>query len=154
MSLKRKGLWLVQALILGALAWPTPSNASSVSTLKIGDCLKYEASSLFAGTSKGTQVKCANSHNAEVYRVTKFATGTNLPNMTQIDISLFAQKSCLPWNGNSKYLNQWTFRIPTNSEWSKGVRTFYCLAIKTSETPNENGELEVISFKGKKLDFK
>ena len=140
-------------LFLGSVLQLVPSFAATPQP-KVGDCLNYQPEEIFLASPKGTQVKCSQAHNSEIYRIGKFKSGSSIPNMNALDLAQAAQSACMPWSGTSKFLNQWTFRVPTNAQWKTGARWIRCEALKIGETPDENGQLPVISYRGKKLDFK
>ena len=151
-SIKRI-LGLSSLLFLGSVFQPVPSLAATPQP-KVGDCLNYQPAEIFLATAKEIQVKCSQKHNSEIYRIGKFKSGSSLPAMSALDLAQFAQNVCLPWSGTSKFLNQWTFRVPTNAQWKTGARWIRCEALNTEVDPDENGKLQVVSFRGKKLDFK
>jgi hypothetical protein len=146
-------IWLFSALTLGIGLQASPSAAAEPQPM-IGACLSYRSADIFLPAAKATLVKCSGRHNVEIYRISKFKAGQNLPDLDLLSLSQVAQSFCLPWNGTSKFLNQWTFRVPTNAQWKTGARWIRCEALKIGEIPDENGQLPVISYRGKKLDFK
>lgn len=149
----RRILGLSSVLFLGSVFQPISSLATTPQP-KVGDCLNYQPADIFLATAKGLQVKCSKIHNSEIYRISKFKAGQNIPELDPLGLSQVAQSICYPWKGNSKFFNQWTFRIPTKKEWKTGARWINCEALKNGDTPDENGQLKVVSFSGKKLDFK
>ena len=149
----KRTIGLLSILTLGA-ALPASSGAAAEVKAKVGDCLRYATADVFVPTAKATFVKCSGQHNAEIYRISKFKAGQNVPEIDPLGLSQVAQSFCFPWKGNSKFFDQWTFRIPTNAQWKTGSRWIRCEALKNGETPDENGQLTVVLFRGKKLDFK
>jgi hypothetical protein len=146
-------LGIVGLATLGLFMQPSPSPASAPQP-KVGDCLIYQDVDVFVAAAKAKPVKCSGVHNVEIYRISKFKSGQNLSNLDPLALSQLAQSTCTPWKGTSAFLNQWTFRVPSNSEWKTGARWFRCEALKTEEIADENGRLKVQTFRGKKLDFK
>jgi len=148
-----RAIGLLGLIASGILFQPAPSTAAVLQP-KVGDCLNYQETEVFLASAKGKQVKCSGLHNTEIYRVSKFKSGQNLPSLDPLALSQIAQTVCSTWRGTSNFFNQWTFRVPTNSEWKTGARWIRCEALKTEEIPEDDGSLRVVSFRGKKLDFK
>ena len=145
---------LLLMLTSGIILQSVPSHAAAPWKPKVGDCVNYQVADVFLPKAKGTPIKCSGLHNTEIYRISKFKSGQTLSSLSEIELSQIANTACSTWVGTSKFLNQWTFRVPTSAQWKTGARWIRCEALKTKDDPDENGKLQVVSFRGKKLDFK
>ena len=121
---------------------------------KIGDCYTYQVVSIYDINAKGKSVKCTETHNSETYRIGKTPSNFEASEITPITFTSVAAKICTPWKGKSKYLNQWVYRVPTKTQWLSGERWVICEAIRVEQSEADTNQLDVVSFKNKKLDFK
>jgi hypothetical protein len=159
-ALKKKAIPLVEILLVSiiaiALQFPVPPESQgAVVGPKVGDCLTYPIGAIYVNTARPKIVKCANLHNAEVYRIGKIRAGVRIQELSTIELTQIADQTCMPWRGESKFFNAWVFRIPTNAEWEKGARWIRCEAIALKfDSANSDGQSSVLNFRGKKLDIK
>ncbi len=154
MARTSRSIGLLSLLTLGILLQSVPSSVAAPWKPKVGDCVNYQTADVFLATATGTPTKCSAVHNIEIYRISKFKSGQILPELSAIELTQIANSACSSSSKTSKFLNQWTYRVPTNSQWKTGARWIRCEALKAADVADENGQLQVISFRGKKLDFK
>jgi hypothetical protein len=158
--LKKKAITLGEIFLVGVIASVLqipvqPESHGVVVQPKVGDCLAYPVTAIYANTARPKIVKCTNLHNAEVYRIGKLNPGIRIQELSPIELTQFADQTCAPWRGESKFFNAWVFRIPTNAEWEKGARWIRCEAIALKfESTNSDGQSSVLNFRGKKIDIK
>ena len=145
-----------RTLTIGTLAILVfPTNAVAVEKVpKIGNCLNYVKSEVFDQTAIPKIVPCSGMHNSEVYRLILLKDSSNFSQLSQLAQNSIAENLCTPWKGSSKFLNQWTYKVPNISKWKSGDLQLRCEAIKIVEPTDGSTLLIVSTWKGKKLDFK
>jgi hypothetical protein len=140
---------MIIGLLGGQLLVISPAQAAKPIAPKVGDCYLMAAAELAAPTSTRKKVACTASHTAETYRVARWSGPANPASLSEVDRRSIAGGICFPWSKESKVFNNWSYKVPTTSQWRSGLRTIRCDAYFTK---SENSK-SVVAFIGKQLDF-
>lgn len=125
------------------------AQAAKLTSPKVGDCYSMALSEISAPSSTRKKVACSAPHTTETYRVTRWNGPANPANLSEVRRKVFAEQICLPWNKESNFFTEWSYKVPTSAQWRSGLRTIRCDAyVINPGTPSV-----AQSFTGARLDF-
>jgi len=161
MSIGRPANWRVVLLrlfvnfmtflgVLGGMGLMTqPAQASNPVAPRVGNCYSLNLVELSSPTSTKKPVTCTSSHSAETYRVAQWRGTANPAALSEVRRRASAEKICQPWKQESKVFTNWSYKVPTVTEWRNGLRTIRCDAYALDdEDPTQPKR-----FNSKQLDF-
>jgi len=138
------------AILSGQFLAISPAQAAKPVLPKVGDCYSLSLSGINAPTSNGKKVACSQPHTVETYRVTKWRGPANPATLSEVRRRVLAEQICMPWSNDSSFFTNWSYKIPSTTQWRSGLRVIRCDAYKLSN----DGIGVVERFTGSRIDFK
>jgi hypothetical protein len=140
----------ILAILGGQFLAISPAQAAKPVLPKVGDCHLLTISQISAPTSTRKKVGCARPHTTETYRVANWKGPANPASLTEVRRRVLAEQICMPWSKESNFFTNWSYKVPTSTEWRSGLRTIRCDAYVV-----DADNLGVAQrFTGSRLDFK
>ena len=126
------------------------ANAAAKPMPKVGSCYNLTKADVAADFSDIAPINCLKEHSTETYRVVKLKANDLAVNY---DLEK-AKKVCTPWKSSSKFLNYWAWYIPNPEQQKAGQNWIRCDGMIVKDYNESTGDYIIITWKGKRLDFR
>lgn len=127
----------------------SPAQAAKPTLPRVGDCYSMTLAELLKPTSTRKKIACSAPHAAETYRVAQWPGPANPAILSEVNRRSIADAICLPWSQDSKVFTNWSYKVPSTSQWRSGLRTIRCDAYSVNNVNSKTAQV----FIGKQLDF-
>jgi len=147
--IKKTSMITLMALLSSGLLSPI-TNAAPKAAPKVGNCYNLTKEQIAVDYSDISPINCLKTHSAETFRVVKLKS-TDLA--SKYDLAK-ATKVCQPWKNPSKFFNYWAWYIPNPEQQNAGQNWIRCDAMIDKVVDENESDITVTFWKGKRLDVR